>query len=152
MVGNCCITNWFNYSSPCFGEAIIRKANGGGVAYIGGINSTYWNEDYYWAVGYKTPINGTAPAYNASKLGVYDAMFHTHEEDTSNWATTTGETIFMGNMAVKQSGSTLSNYYWEIYHIMGDPSLMTYMCVPTVNNASYPNQIQIGRASCRERV
>ncbi|MDY0325100.1 MAG: C25 family cysteine peptidase [Candidatus Cloacimonadaceae bacterium] len=144
MVGNCCITNWFNYSSPCFGEAIIRKANAGGVAYIGGINSTYWDEDYYWAVGYKTPINGTAPAYNASKLGVNDAMFHTHEEDTSNWATTTGETIFMGNMAVQQSGSSLKNYYWEIYHIMGDPSLMTYMGVPTVNNASYPNQILIG--------
>ncbi|MCB5262059.1 MAG: C25 family cysteine peptidase [Candidatus Cloacimonetes bacterium] len=144
MVGNCCITNWFNYSSPCFGEAIIRKANGGGVAYIGGINSTYWNEDYYWAVGYKTPINGTAPAYNASKLGAYDAMFHSHNETYSNWATTTGESIFMGNMAVQQSGSSLTNYYWEIYHIMGDPSLMTYMGVPTVNNASYPSQILIG--------
>jgi hypothetical protein len=144
MVGNCCITNWFNYSSPCFGEAIIRKANGGGVAYIGGINSTYWNEDYYWAVGYKTPINGTAPAYNASKLGVNDAMFHTHGEAPLNWATTTGESIFMGNMAVQQSGSSLTNYYWEIYHIMGDPSLMTYMGVPTVNNATYPSQILIG--------
>lgn len=144
MVGNCCITNEFDYSSPCFGEAIIRKANAGGVAYIGGINSTYWDEDYYWAVGYKTPINGTAPAYNASKLGVYDAMFHSHGEASSNWATTTGETIFMGNMAVQQSGSSRTNYYWEIYHIMGDPSLMTYMGVPTVNNATYPNQILIG--------
>ncbi len=53
MVGNCCITNEFDYSIPCFGEAVIRKADGGGVAYIGGINSTYWDEDYYWAVGYK---------------------------------------------------------------------------------------------------
>ncbi len=144
MVGNCCITNEFNYSSPCFGEAVIRKANGGGVIYIGGINSTYWNEDYYWAVGYKTPIDGTAPAYNASKLGANDAMFHTHGEASTNWATTTGEAMYMGNMAVQQSGSSRTNYYWEIYHIMGDPSLMTYMGVPTVNNATYPSQILIG--------
>jgi hypothetical protein len=147
MVGNCCITNEFNYSSPCFGEAVIRKADGGGVAYIGGIDSTYWNEDYYWAVGYKTNINGQAPAYDATKLGAYDAMFHTHGEDYSKWATTTGETIYAGNLAVQQSGSSRSNYYWEVYHIMGDPSLMPYLGVPTVNPASYPTQIMIGHAN-----
>jgi len=144
MVGNCCITNWFNYSSVCFGEAVIRKDNAGGVAYIGGINSTYWNEDYYWAVGYKTGINGSAPSYNSSKLGAYDALFHTHQEAYSNWATTLGENVFMGNMAVNQSGSSLRNYYWEIYYIMGDPSLSMYLGVPTANNASYPAQIYIG--------
>ncbi|MDX9950448.1 MAG: C25 family cysteine peptidase, partial [Candidatus Syntrophosphaera sp.] len=144
MVGNCCITNWFNYSVPCFGEAVIRKANAGGVAYIGGINSTYWNEDYYWAVGYKTSINGSAPAYNSSRLGAYDALFHTHGEAYSNWATTLGENVFMGNMAVQQSNSSMRNYYWEIYHIMGDPSLSMYFGVPTANNASYPAQIYIG--------
>ena len=147
MVGNCCITNEFNYSSPCFGEAVIRKADGGGVAYIGGIDSTYWNEDYYWAVGYKTNINGSAPAYDATKLGAYDAMFHTHGEAYSKWATTTGETIYAGNLAVQQSGSSRTNYYWEIYHIMGDPSLMPYMGVPTANPASYPTQIMIGHTN-----
>lgn len=143
MVGNCCITNWFNYRSPCFGEAVIRKANAGGVAYIGGINSTYWDEDYYWAVGYKRPINGSAPSYNSNSLGAYDALFHTHGEAYSDWATTLGENVFMGNMAVQQSGSSLRNYYWEIYHIMGDPSLSMYLGVPTANNASYPAQIYI---------
>ena len=147
MVGNCCITNEFNYSSPCFGEAVIRKADGGGVAYIGGIDSTYWNEDYYWAVGYKTNINGSAPAYDANKLGAYDAMFHTHGEPYSKWATTTGETIYAGNLAVQQSGSSRTNYYWEVYHIMGDPSLMPYMGVPTANPATYPTQIMLGHAN-----
>jgi hypothetical protein len=147
MVGNCCITNEFDYSSPCFGEAIIRKADGGGVAYIGGINSTYWYEDYYWAVGYKTNINGSAPAYDATKLGAYDAMFHTHGETYDKWATTVGEGIYSGNLAVQQSGSSRTNYYWEIYHIMGDPSLMPYLGVPTANPASYPTQIMIGNTS-----
>ena len=147
MVGNCCITNEFDYSSPCFGEAVIRKADGGGVAYIGGINSTYWNEDYYWAVGYKTNINGSAPAYDATKLGAYDAMFHTHGETHDKWATTVGEGIYSGNLAVQQSGSSRTNYYWEIYHIMGDPSLMPYLGVPTANPATYPTQIMVGNTS-----
>jgi uncharacterized repeat protein (TIGR01451 family) len=147
MIGNCCITNWFNYSSPCFGEVVIRKANAGGVAYIGGINSTYWDEDYYWAVGYKTPINGTAPAYDANKLGAYDAVAHSHGEAYENWAMTVGDQIYMGNLAVQQSGSSRANYYWEIYHIMGDPSLMPYMGVPTVNTATFPSTIMIGATS-----
>ncbi len=147
MVGNCCITNTFNYSSPCFGEAVIRKANGGGVAYVGGTNSTYWDEDYYWAVGYKPGPDGTAHPYNAQRLGAYDAMFHTHGEAHDRWATTIGETVYAGNLAVVQSGSTLRDYYWEIYHIMGDPSLMPYLGVPTANPASYHAQIMIGNAS-----
>ncbi len=146
-VGNCCLTNAFNYSSPCFGEALIRKANGGAVAYIGGTNSTYWDEDYWWGIGYKTPIQAAAHPYNASTRGAYDAMFHTHGEAFSNWATSVGETVFMGNLAVVQSGSSYQNYYWEIYSIMGDPTLMTYLGVPEANAATYPSQILIGANS-----
>lgn len=143
-VGNCCITNEFDYSSPCFGEAIIRAPNAG-AAYIGGINSTYWNEDYYWAVGYKTP-QAAAHAYDPTRLGAYDASFHA-PSNMADWASTTGETVFMGNMAVQQSGSSRRDYYWEIYHIMGDPSLMPYYGVPTVNIATFPAAIMLGMDS-----
>nr|MBP7310570.1 gingipain R [Candidatus Cloacimonadota bacterium] len=146
MVGNCCLTNAFD-TGVCFGESIIRKANAGGVIYIGGTNSTYWNEDYWWAVGAKGTANGIAPAYNASTLGAYDAMFHTHNEAVTNWATTTGDVIYMGNAAVVQGSSSYQNYYWEIYSIMGDPSLMPYYGVPTANNASYPTQIIISNST-----
>ncbi len=146
-VGNCCLTNAFNYSSPCFGEVVIRAANKAGVAYIGGTNNTYWNEDYWWAVGFKTPVQANPHPYNAGTLGAYDAMFHTHGEAFTDWATTTGETIYMGNMAVQQSTSSMKNYYWEIYSLMGDPSLMPYYGVPAMNTASYPNQILIGLSS-----
>lgn len=137
-VGNCCITNEFDYGSPCFGEAVIRS-NNAGAAYIGGINSTYWDEDFYWAVGYKTPQTA-AHAYDPNKLGAYDAMFHA-PNSVADWAQTTGETIFMGNMAVQASTSSLKNYYWEIYHLMGDPSLKPYYGVPTVNNVTFPQTI-----------
>ncbi len=147
MVGNCCVTNSFGYSSVCFGESIIRKANAGGVAYIGASNNSYWNEDYWWGIGYKTPIQATAHPYSASTLGAYDAIFHSHGEAFTDWAPSLGETNYMGNLAVTQSGSSYTNYYWEIYTIMGDPSLMTFMGVPTANPASYPAQVMIGNTS-----
>lgn len=148
MVGNCCITNKFNYTSgPCFGEAIIRKANAGGVAYIGATNNSYWDEDYWWGIGYKTPIQSNPHAYNASTLGAYDSMFHTHSEAFTDWGTTVGEINYMGNTAVQQSTSTRKPYYWEIYSIMGDPSLMPYLKVPTVNTATFPATILIGATS-----
>lgn len=146
MVGNCCVTNAFG-TSVCFGESIIRKANAGGVTYIGGNNNTYWDEDYWWAVGAKGTANGNAPAYDATKLGAYDAMFHTHSEAVADWATTTGDVIYMGNLAVSQGGSSRTNYYWEIYSIMGDPSLMPYFGVPTVNTATFPTNILLGASS-----
>ncbi|HPN41307.1 MAG TPA: C25 family cysteine peptidase, partial [Candidatus Cloacimonadota bacterium] len=146
MVGNCCVTNAFG-TGVCFGESIIRKANAGGVAYIGGTNNTYWDEDYWWAVGAKGTANGSAPAYDATKLGAYDAMFHTHSEAQTDWAQTTGDAILMGNLAVAQGASSRTNYYWEIYSIMGDPSLMPYFKVPSVNTATFPATILIGATS-----
>ncbi len=32
-----------------------------------------------------------------------------------------------GNMSVQSSTSSLRNYYWEIYHIMGDPSVQPWL-------------------------
>ncbi len=144
-VGNCCITNKFNYTGgPCFGEALIRAADKAGVAYIGCTNNSYWDEDYWWGIGYKTPIQAAAHNYNASTLGAYDAMFHTHGEAVTDWARTMGETNLMGLLAVEQSTSSRKPYYWEIYSIMGDPSLSPYFGVPSVNTATYPAQILIG--------
>ncbi|HQQ67503.1 MAG TPA: C25 family cysteine peptidase, partial [Candidatus Cloacimonadota bacterium] len=142
-VGNCCVTSQFT-TGQCFGESVIRASNAG-AAYIGGTNNTYWNEDFYWAVGYKTPQTAAHP-YDPTKLGAYDAMFHA-PSSVDYWAQTTGETVFMGNMAVQQSGSSRTNYYWEIYSIMGDPSLMPYYGVPTVNTATFPSAIMMGLSS-----
>ena len=56
MIGNCCLTNKFE-ESTCFGEALLRKDNYcGAVGYIGGSNSTYWSQDFYWAVGIRSNI------------------------------------------------------------------------------------------------
>lgn len=137
MVGNCCLSNKFD-QSVCFGESLLRKGdNAGAVAYIGATNSTYWNEDFCWSVGIRTNISNTMDAtYNSSRLGVYDRMFHTHGETFANYAITAGAMVFFGNMSVDAMATTSgvtpsydnsNKYYWEIYELMGDPSMMPWL-------------------------
>lgn len=128
MIGSCCLSNKFD-KPACLGEALLRKNNNAGaIGYIGGSNSTYWSEDFYWAVGVRNNINGRMNAtYDASHLGVYDRIFHTHNEDFASSMATAGQIIYFGNLTVQNSSSSLKDYYWEIYHLMGDPSLMPWL-------------------------
>jgi hypothetical protein len=130
MVGNCCLSGKFNtnYSDACLGEALLRKGgNAGAVAYFGATNSTYWPQDFCWAVGLRSNISNTMNTnYEASHLGMYDRLFHTHGESYSAWHTTAGSINVAGNMAVEMYG-TYNLYYWEIYELFGDPSLMPWL-------------------------
>ena len=130
MIGNCCLTNKFE-KTTCFGEALLRKGNrAGAVAYIGGTNSTYWTDDFSWTVGVRNNISNTmVPQYNANNMGMYDHLFHTHNEPLSAQAVSASHLMMMGNMAVQGSSSsaTMKQYYWEIYELMGDPSLMPWL-------------------------
>lgn len=129
VIGNACETNRFE-KSVCFGEALLRGQNKGAVAYIGASNNTLWDEDFHWAVGNTSNITNS-PTYASTDLGTYDRIFHTHGESTAKWGRTVTDYIANGNMAVAISGSNSQDYYWEIYHVMGDPSLMPYLFVPT---------------------
>ena len=131
MIGNCCLSNKFNVNE-CLGEALLRKGNyRGAVGYIGGSNSTYWDQDYYWAVGIRSINRNTCPTptYDSDRLGAYDRLFHTHGESYADHYTSNGAIIMAGNMSVQasSSSSTYKTYYWEIYHLMGDPSVMTWL-------------------------
>ncbi|HPM38458.1 MAG TPA: C25 family cysteine peptidase [candidate division Zixibacteria bacterium] len=147
-IGNCCLSNTFgdDYSTPCFGEAFLQLPERGGIGYIGGSNSTYWYEDYYWGVGYG-PVVGAGPTYEQTTQGAYDGLFHDHGEAVYHHYVTNDAIIFAGNMAVTESGSSRIAYYWQIYHVMGDPSLMSYMGVPSVNNVDHPATILLTATS-----
>ncbi len=141
-IGNCCLSNTFgsDYSTPCFGEAWLQAEDKGGIGWIGGSNNTYWDEDYWWGVG-NGPIVAAGPTYAETGIGAYDGVFHDNGEPVDQHFTTNGSIIFCGNTAVTEAGSSRIQYYWEIYHLMGDPSVMTYMGVPSSNGVSHPSSV-----------
>jgi hypothetical protein len=148
-VGNCCLSLKFD-DNECFGEAALRAENKGAIGYIGGSNNTYWYEDYWWGVGnIASPVE--QPSYNETGRGMYDGMFHTkanEADDPSEWYTTQAQAITCGNLAVDASTSNKKEYYWEIYHLMGDPSLMPYLGPPeSISISITPSELLIGTDS-----
>ncbi len=147
-VGNCCLTSTYDYGE-CFGETFLRAEGKGAVGYIGGSNSTYWDEDYWWGVGYhaSSEIDGTAYPVENTGIGVYDGVFHDHGEADHLWYVTQDAMVFAGNLAVMESGSTRTEYYWNIYNLLGDPSISIFMGVPAVNNVGHIETIFMGQTS-----
>ncbi len=142
MIGNACSTNSFN-ATTCFGEALLRANKKGAIGYIGASNSTYWDEDFHWAVGDVTSISAN-PTYAASDLGMFDRLMHQNSESYAEWFTSQGQIVYAGNMAVMEAGSYDYDYYWEIYHLMGDPSLAIYLGVPSAMTATFPGLVPLG--------
>ena len=143
LVGNCCQSSTF-HQTECFAEAMLRAKNKGAVGYIGGSNYTYWDEDFYWGVG-ATNVS-SKPTYDIH-LGAYDRMFHDHGENKSAWFITNAQMVNAGNLAVTEANTSLVKYYWEIYNLMGDPSLMNYFSVPSELSVTYNQNIVVGDSS-----
>ncbi|MDZ7743084.1 MAG: C25 family cysteine peptidase [Bacteroidota bacterium] len=135
LIGNCCSSSEFA-QNECFSEALLRAENKGAVGYIGGSNSTYWDEDYYFGVGVGE-IAENPPPYEETGLGAYDRAFHDHGEEFGEWYVSVHEMIFAGNLAVMEGSPSSSNYYWDIYNTSGDPSLMVYFSNPPATTVSH---------------
>lgn len=140
VIGNCCQSNKFDVP-VCFGESLLRANNKGAVGYIGGSNNTYWDEDFWWAVG-NDSISAN-PTYAGTGLAMFDCMMHENGEQQEDWFITAGQLIHSGNLAVTQAGGA-EQYYWEIYHLMGDPSLMPYIGVPTTLTVTHDIAAPVG--------
>ena len=140
-IGNCCLSNKFD--TECFGESLLRTPGKGAVVHIGGTNSTIWNEDFYWSVGSMGTINAN-PTYEGTTQGAYDHLFHERGEAPYVSA---GEIVFIGNFSVNSTTSEYIQYYWEIYTLMGDPSLMPYVGIPTQMNPEYYSIVPLGTST-----
>ncbi|MCQ2273286.1 MAG: C25 family cysteine peptidase [Bacteroidales bacterium] len=147
MIGNCCLSGKFNTRAydECLGEALLRKGNNAGaVAYFGATNSTYWPHDFSWSVGIRSNMSNTMDAnYDSQHLGMYDRLFHTHNEPFSAWHITAGAMNVAGNTAVQEYGS-YQLYYWEIYELFGDPSLMPWLGTASTMELSSAGVLPLG--------
>ncbi len=139
VIGNACETARFNLYE-CFGEALVRASDKGAVGYIGASNDTYWDEDYFWAVGVGSI--SADPFYEETGRGAYDRLFLTGDDTMSDWYVSQGQIQQAGNLAVAEGATiTRTRYYWEVYHLLGDPSLMIYFSEPEALNPVYPDVV-----------
>ena len=143
-MGNCCQAADWGISGTCFGEAMVRAENKAAYAYIGSCPSTYWLNDYYFAVGATSRADGTMPSYEETTMGCYDAIW---TDDAYN---VVDAIRFIGNLASNAAealGYTLhiSNLYdWQAYHTLGDGSILPYRVEPTEQSVTHLPTLPIG--------
>jgi hypothetical protein len=144
IISNACRTAQFNIPAS-FGNKMVLTSEKGAIGFIGCSNDSYWDEDYYWAVG---PGTITAnPTYEGTGLGALDRLFHSHKEPASEWYYTLGQINYAGNLAVSASTSSRKKYYWETYNVVGDPSLIPIIGKPGSFNISLPDTLPNGLKS-----
>ena len=135
-VNNCCRSNAFN--GTCFGEELLRLPQGGAIAVIGATNETLWDEDFFWAVGAKRPPM-LSPLYDSLYPGAFDTLITCPEKDY-----TLGAMLYAGCKAVSQSGSPFDAFYWEIYTLLGDPSMTPFWTHADTLLLTPPDSIMAG--------
>jgi hypothetical protein len=141
VISNACRTAQFNIASS-FGNKMVVTGEKGAIGFIGCSNDSYWNEDFYWAVGPGTV--SADPTYQGKGLGAYDRLFHTHGEPASDWYFTMGQVNYAGNLAVSASTTSRKKYYWETYNLVGDPSVIPILGIPGSFNISLPDTLPNG--------
>jgi hypothetical protein len=144
IISNACRTAQFN-SAASFGNKMVLSEGKGAIGFIGCSNDSYWDEDFYWAVGPGTPAAGVT--YEDTGLGAYDRLFHTHGEPASEWYITMGQINYAGNLAVSASTTSRKKYYWETYNVIGDPSVIPILGKPDTFNISLPDTLPNGLKS-----
>ena len=141
IISNACRTGSY-YLPTSFGTRMVLTADKGAIGFIGCSNDSYWDEDYYWAVG--TGTISANPTYETSGLGALDRLFHTHGESPSDWYYTMGQINYAGNLSVSASTSSRKKYYWETYNLIGDPSVIPIIGKPGTFSFVLPDTLPNG--------
>jgi hypothetical protein len=144
IISNACRTAQFN-SATSLGNKMVLATDKGAIGFIGCSNDSYWDEDFYWAVGPGTPAADVT--YQNTGLGAYDRLFHTHGESASDWYLSMGQINYAGNLAVSSSTSSRKKYYWETYNLIGDPSIIPIIGTPAPFNIVLPDTLPNGLKS-----
>jgi hypothetical protein len=138
VISNACRTAEFEIATS-LGNRMVVTRDKGAIGFIGCSNDSFWDEDYFWAVGSGVP--SADPTYQTTGPGAYDRIFHTHGETPSNWYFTMGQINFAGNLAVSASTSPRKKYYWETYNLIGDPSVIPILGTPGSFTITLPDTL-----------
>ena len=141
IISNACRTSTFSEVNS-FGNKIVLAKGNGAIGFIGASNDTYWDEDFYWAVG--PGAISSEPTYQGTGLGAYDRLFHKNNESPADWYFTMGQIYYAGNMAVSASSTQKKKLYWEIYNLVGDPSVIPVIGKPDTFNIVLPDTLPNG--------
>jgi hypothetical protein len=141
IISNACKTSQYHLVNS-FGSRMVLEKNRGASAFIGCSNDSYWDEDYYWAVGVGNITDN--PVYGNKGPGIFDRLFHTHNEPPSEWYFSLGQINYAGNLSVTTSSTVWKKYYWETYNIIGDPSMMPVIGTPKHFNFTLPDTLPRG--------
>ncbi len=145
-IGNCCLTgDWGSINGPCLAEAFVRADEKGAWGYIGSCPVTYWNEDYYFAVG-ATTVFKKMPNPTQTEEGFYEMFWK------DNVYNALSSVPFVGNLSVTNAHAGAYEttngiellYYWEAYHTIGDGTVMPYRTTPTQNTVSHSEVLNMG--------
>jgi len=112
--GHCCNSAYIFWSSgDCFGEAWGKHPLGGGIGYFGSFPFTYWDEDdllqrrYFDAIYDSVPGSPGLHLYNCGRYTQYGLYWLELNSATSR-----------------------KQYYFEGYHLLGDPELEIWTAPP----------------------
>jgi subtilisin-like proprotein convertase family protein len=124
VISNACITGTLD-REECFGETWQKVANRGAIAFLGASNNSYWDEDDYFQRrlhGNMFPMDEATPlgvVVNEAKIDLYE-----HYGDTGT-----------------------VEYYFEMYNLLSEPSLLLWMRAPRDWAVSYPDTLPIGEST-----
>ncbi len=123
--GHCCLSNKFMYSfGDCFGEAWLKLPDRGGAAYFGSVPETYWDEDDWLQRRYFDAIYDSVPGSPGLRM------------------TEPGRYTQYGLFWIDLNTATpKKQYYFEAYHLLGDPSAPVWTGVPRGLSVGHPSAV-----------
>jgi hypothetical protein len=106
VISNACLTGDFS-TTECFGETWLLAPNKGGIAHWGASSYSYWDEDdilekKLWRVAFEDSVFEIGKMTDQARIELYEYY----------------------------GGGGMCLYYFEIYNVLGDPSILLYNVAP----------------------
>jgi len=119
VISNACQTGMFGEYDECFMETWIRQIGKGAIASLGASDYTYWDED------------------DEFERRMIDSVF------VDEWMFT-GGMRFQALLGVYNGYPSSAEYYYDMYNLLGDPSVALWWNAPQSLTVSHPATVTPG--------